>query len=241
MPQTRKRQSAGAGFFDVFTPRNGYNNGSTATLQQYGDGIVTGITLSRAPIRKLLRGVVNLVTAGKFEDAVKRFGYDRLFHLSAIVDVDKDGVHKRVVVEKNAVINVSTSITNEPDAEFLSIPVNSSLTLRQLMDNGQAAMGAKWFPYDPFTNNCQHFIQGLLRANGLLTQAANEWLFQDMSEVQKHISGVSQTLMRGITRVGAIADRLLGRGMSDDEWLDLVIHTVLDELEAAQRKPVPRV
>ncbi len=230
MPRHRKPKAVkGEGLLDIFQPRNGYNNTSRRTLEDLGDATITGMTLSRAPIRRMLRRALDMLTLGKFEQAVKRFGYDRLFHLSVILDLDKNGVRRRAVVEKNAVINISTAIVNEADAEYLPIPLANSLTLRQLMDATQQHMGARFFPYNPWDNNCQHFIQAMLRANGLLTPEADKWLFQDMSHVQEQLPGASKALATGITRLGAVADRLLGRGMADRE-MDAVIRLVLDDL-----------
>jgi hypothetical protein len=228
-PGTKKPKQTfeGEGLFDVFTPRDHYNNTSRRTLEAFGDATITGITLSRAPIPSFFRKVINTISFGKFEEALKRYGYDRIFHLSMLVDVEKAGVHRRIVIEKNAVININTAIRNEPDAEYLRIPVTMPVTLSTLMNKTQALMGNMFFPYDAFHNNCQDFIKSILQANGLLNQSALSWLYQNMSEVRKEISGVTRAITNGITHVGAVADRILGNGKPERTELEAFIDELL--------------
>lgn len=227
-PKKAKAKYEGEGLFDVFTPRDHYNNTSRRTLEAFGDATITGITLSRAPIPSVFRKVMNMISFGKFEEALKRYGYDRIFHLSMLVDVEKDGIHRRIVIEKNAVINVNPAIRNEANAEYFRIPVTTPITLSTLMNKTQALMGNMFFPYDAFHNNCQDFIKSILQANNMLSQSALSWLYQNMAEVRKEISGVTKAITNGITHVGAVADRILGNGKPHRTEFEALIDELLE-------------
>ena len=205
----------GDGIFDWFKPRDTYNNTSSRTLKELGRYPITSITLSRAPIQRILSKMLDFISFGAFSRAQKRYGYDRLYHLSMVVDLDVNGVNRKVVVEKNAVINISSSFKAEAQAEYYPIqmgPQKGKLTLQQMMDNTQKLMGAKYFPYDAFTNNCQNFILSVLKANGLWTQGAEKWLFQPVDELAKDLPGVTKVIARAVTDTGAVVDKLVGNG-----------------------------
>lgn len=225
-----QKKLKGEGLFDIFRPRDHYNNTSRKTLETFGDYTITNITLSRAPVKQFLRKAMDLITFGKFEEALRKYGHDRIFHLSAVVDVAKDGFHKRIVIEKNAVININPGFTSERDAEFVNVPVPTGLTLREMMENTQKYMGSHYFYYDPFENNCQHFIQAMLFSNGMLTPAIDSWLFQNMEKVKGEVSGFSKSLARGITHLGAVADRIIGNGKPEPTELEILIHRLLEDL-----------
>lgn len=202
----------GDGIFDWFRPRDSYNNTSRKTLEQFGKYPIIGITLSRAPIQSMIRKALDVVSLGAFSKATEKYGFDRLFHLSMLVDLDVNGSRRRVVVEKNAVINISTKFKAEQDAEYLPIPVQKEITLDELMENAKTVMGSRYFTYNAWTNNCQVFIRDVLASNGLNSKTAQEWLFQDITQVANEIPQVSKEIANAVTYTGAVVDNLVGNG-----------------------------
>lgn len=220
---------SGDGIFDIIQPRNTYNNVSMRTINELGGYQITNMVLSRAPIRSYLRKAVDTVTFGRFEESLKKMGYDKVFHLSCVCDVEQDGVIRRVVIEKNAVVNVSTSYKQEKEAEYFKIQINRFITLKELLDKTQQRMGDSYFPYNSWSNNCQVFIDNILDANTLNTPEAHAWLFQDMTKVAEAIPTVSKNIMNTITHVGAVSDKLLGNGKGESSELKSIIRKIIRE------------
>jgi hypothetical protein len=69
-----------------------------------------------------------------------------------------------------------------------------------------------WFGYDPFNNNCQYFIKYILDANNLYSANAEEFLFQDVSSIEKELNSVSKGIMRGTTHLAGTINKFLGKG-----------------------------
>src|SRR5574343_20494 len=204
----------GDGIFDWFLPRDTYNNTSSKTLEQYGKYPIIGITLSRAPIQTMLRKALDVVSLGAFSKAAEKYGYDKLFHLSMLVDLDVNGSRRRVVVEKNAVINISPKFKAESEAEYLPIalPQDREITLDELMGNAKTIIGQKYFPYNAWNNNCQVFIREVLASNGLNSKTAQDWLFQDVTKLAEELPAVSKEIANAVTYTGAVVDKITGGG-----------------------------
>jgi hypothetical protein len=221
----------GEGLWDYFSPRDAYNNTSKRTLEQLGKGQIKGITLSRAPIKGVLTKALDFISMGKFSELKKKYGFDKFYHLSMLVDVDLNGTRRKVVVEKNAVIHISASIKTESDAEYLMVSVPSGITLDQLMDKTKQSMGGSYFPYDAFKNNCQVFIDSVLKANGLLSAQAHTWLFQNIEQLAKDMPEVSKQIASAVTTTGAVVDRLVGNGQTPLQIVQIVhCNKEIDEL-----------
>jgi hypothetical protein len=228
----KKQEIVGDGLFDIIQPRNAYNNVSTRTLNDLGGYIITNMVLSRAPVRSFLRRAVNAITFGKFEDSLRKYGFDKVFHLSMICDVEQNGIIRRVVIEKNAVVNISTAYKQEPEAEYfrVQLPIANRITLKELMTKTQQRMGTNYFPYNAFNNNCQIFIDNVLDANDLNSPEAHSWLFQDMTKVADEIPEVSKKAIDAITHVGAVSDKLLGNGKNQPSEFEMLIQKMIMEV-----------
>ena len=211
----------GEGLFDTvkeyFKPKAGYNNASTKTLSEYGNCKIDSIVLKRAPVKSMLTSIINFLSLGTFSSASKDAGYDKYYHLAMVVDVVKDSVHKKIVIEKNAVINISPGSAVEENSEFKTVSLVGDVSLSQLMSKTEGLMGSKMFPYNAFTNNCQVFIDSILKANGLLTPELHSWLFQSLDEVAKKIPYVTKAIVNAATTTGAIVDKITGGRMTEAE------------------------
>jgi hypothetical protein len=205
----------GEGIIDYFKPRDSYNNTSKRTIATFGSSPIVSITLSRAPIQSFITKALDLVSFGKFSKLQQKYGFDRLFHLSMIADIEHNGARRKVTIEKNAVINISSKFKSEADAEFKSVPMKGSITLSTLMDKTQAMMGSQFFPYNAFNNNCQVFINDVLKANHLLTPELHEWLFQNVDQIASELPSYTKAIANAVTTTGAVADKLSGGSRMD--------------------------
>ena len=179
--------------------RMDYGPNVRAFLEDNGDMLVTELKIRRAPIGNAINSALQMVTAGQWEQAKAKYGYDKLFHLSLVVNGS-------VVVEKNAVVNVGP-VDSVGDAEYYNVVLQGTITLNDLLENCRKGMGdADFFSYDAFTNNCQVFIRDVLRFNGLLTRGAQAFLFQKVDELVKEFPGITPTIAKAVTKLGALFD-----------------------------------
>jgi hypothetical protein len=224
--QKRTRKVKGAGLFDIFTPNKSYNNVSTKTMKQYGDFPVIQLRIMRTPIMKILNTVINVISLGKWNDLLKKHGYDDLFHLALVATVQTPTEQKQIVIEKNEVINVSTKFTVNDKTETLEVPLNGiQTTVNKMLADGLQKVGVdKWFLYHPLNNNCQSFISYILQTLGLYNMQTRTFLYQSMEAIKQELPSYVKSTMKAVTDIGAVASKLMGKGLEDGEKLH--IHSI---------------
>ena len=89
-------------------------------------------------------------------------------------------------------------------------------------------MGPNFFPYHPSTNNCQDFIMGILKANGINDQNAFNFVKQDTTMIFEN-KGWLSGMAKQVTDLGGYADVVMQGGrlsneLSDTELQELVQH-----------------
>lgn len=197
------------------------NNTATKTLNEYGNLPINALQIARTPLNNMLEGAINAVSLGKFSELKNKYGFDKLYHLSLIATLSTN----KIIIEKNEVITIeplSQSGSIKSNTEYYNIPLNNpNLNLNTLIENTKNLMGeSKFYDYDSFTNNCQNFIESVLKANNLYNQQAGNFLMQNVSGIQQDLnsSGFSYVpkVMRKITNMGSIFSRLMGKGTKKD-------------------------
>jgi hypothetical protein len=198
---------------DVFNRTSKFNNISSRTLGQFGNQVISEMKVVRTPIQKVISSALNLITLGKFDELKKKYGYDKLFHLSLMCNVG----NKLVYVEKNEVVNISPNFTITDQTEFRNVDLgNQTITLKQLVDNTLNAVEfERFFVYDAFTNNCQMFIMDVLTSNKLITDELQKFILQPMEQIVNELPSGLPKFARVVTDVGAILSRLRGDGKND--------------------------
>lgn len=174
-------------------------------LEKYGNEKIIGMTIYRDPIQGTLDQVANLVSLGKFNEVKDKYGYDYFYHLYMVVNLES-GV--KILIEKNSVINmdVNPSIKSSADNFIMKVPSNFNTTLDQLMQRTKQSMGDKFYPYDPFNNNCQIFLMSIINSNPSLIQEnpnARNFILQDVSGLEKDLHPLSKNIFRGVTNLGS--------------------------------------
>ena len=194
---------------EQFTRRHNYNNTSTRTLDKHKDEIITKIVIVRTPILAVLDKVFNILTFGSWAKAKEQVGYDKMFHLQLRIN--------DILVEKNEVINITENLSSITDkSEQLIVSSFPNITIGEFMQKAEDSMGTGFWLYDAFSNNCQNFIMGLLSANNCLTQEAKAFIYQPVEELVKRIPKYMGVIAKGATTLGAVANRLLGKGEVED-------------------------
>lgn len=177
-------------------------------LEQNGEKKVTSMTVSRAPIEKYVEIMLNAITLGKFNQALKKLGYDRAFHLFLQFDLE-DG--SRWKIEKNEVIML-TKYTG-PSKNQEDVPVSNyqgNLNMAEILENTRKQMGdANFTKYTAYERNCQDFILNILSANGLLTPETRNFILQDSQKIFENLPSYTRGVSRSLTDLAARFNRFM--------------------------------
>ena len=205
-----------------------YSDTTKKYLQQYGHLPILAIELRRAPLNFAIDLALQGVSTGKWMELKKKYGFDEFYHLSMLVTLGgaveqkrQNGrivkYHKKLAIEKLAVVSINENITIESDMETLPINVpNRTTTIQNMFDKAREKYGdTRFFTYSALgNNNCQNFIRMLLEVEGLYSEEAKRFVFQDISELVKELPESTKTISQGLTDIGALANKYLGVGGS---------------------------
>lgn len=194
---------------EYFKPRQGYNNTTTKNLKLFGDLPIKSLQIVRTPIMNVIDKVLNIVSLGKWSQLKKEYSFDKLFHLALIANVG----NKNLVIEKNEVINVSTSYKMSKDSEVMEVPLNGkNFTTNEMLKKTLERIGAeRFYLYDGFKFNCQVFCKDCLESEGLYSEQAKDFLFQDLEELAKKMPAFSKKIMNITTDLGASVNKITGQ------------------------------
>jgi hypothetical protein len=198
---------------EFFSPRlDNFNNVSTRVLKQYGDVPVVDILIYRTPIPSMLNTLLNAVSFGKWNELKSKYGFDKLFHLALVFRLANG---KMVIVEKNEVVNINDAYRTKPNTEVFQVTgYSGGKTLYDFINGARQKVGNDklFFGYDAFSNNCQFFIRYILEAAGLYSEAAKNFLFQDLSKIAENLPSSTKAIAKGVTTLGAVVSKLSGKG-----------------------------
>jgi hypothetical protein len=179
-------------------------------IDTYGSWKIIGLTVRRDPIPSTLNKVINFVSLGTWNKMRSKYNYDDLFHLSLnlILQDPNTGAKDTILLEKNQVINIAKP--DSPTQSTQTIPVNVPaplVTFSEFLSKGEGSL-TDYYKYDAFKNNCQDYVLGMLRANGVLTKPAEEFIKQDMDKLVQGMPSYVAPLVRGVTDLGGVFDRV---------------------------------
>ena len=200
-----------------------YPNFTKKMLVQYGNDPITKLTMYRKPIGEYINVVINAVSLGKWNELVKKAGYDKFFHLSLIAEVKGEKLN----IEKTDVVSISKEVPEGDGTESQDVPLNGkSFTLNELMQKTRTNMGDKaFFEYDGFKNNCQVFVSNLLKSVGLYGATEKGFAYQPIKEVIDELPDYVKKFQRGITDFSATLKRITGQGKNREQALKDQLHT----------------
>jgi hypothetical protein len=170
---------------------------------------VVGLTARRAPVSSWIEFFFSLLTEGKWDEAKKKVGYDKMFHLALGLTIRKpDGSTKESKLEKLSQPNFTDDVKPDRGLETMPIAVPQPIKVGELIRKTQLAMGDKFYSYNAFQNNCQNFVMAILDANGLATPEIRGFVFQPVDELLKEQPEWTENFSKSITNLGGITDRI---------------------------------
>lgn len=201
--------------------RKGLSPANQAYKNEIGNIPISSLKVMRTPLKQYIGTALNVLSLGKWQEAVKKYGYDRVFHLS-IVGTLTDG--RQFITEKNETVQLRpfkpTDVSSETQTINVPIINTSGLTINQLFDNAERTKADAFWKYDPITNNCQDYVITMLGASHLLNQTLVDFIKQDVAEIQKEIdkrNPLASRIMSGITDLASRFRRITGTGLDEGE------------------------
>mgnify|MGYP006282699479 CR=1 FL=1 len=215
---------------NFFKPNlSGYNNISKKTINEYGNIPITRIVASRTPVVYALDKVISLVSAGKWDELKKKYGYEKFFHLCLVCYLENG---KMVVVEKNETIDITTKWAHNSETETFDVKMGdkaNKLTINEMLTKCREKFtdDKSYFGYDAFGNsNCQNFALDCLEQSGISDAETKKFIFQDVSELVKELPSYTKAITKGVTDLGAWFAKITGKGRSHHGWRiqHIVVH-----------------
>ena len=87
----------------VINPSSAYPPSLTQIKNEFGEEIITGLTVRRNPVSSLITGAMNVASLGSFKKKMGRLPFDKLWHLSLLIETSKG----QFVLEKIERINAT--------------------------------------------------------------------------------------------------------------------------------------
>jgi hypothetical protein len=182
-----------------------YIRSVSTLLRKVGNETITEIKVARSPLSKILSFFLNLASVGEFERRLSQTPYDKLYHLFMIVKTDR-GTY---LVEKNEVIIIKRfngRLTKQ--TEVLQTNLREGLTLNILLEKTRKNIGDKFYTYKGQDNNCQFFINSILKSNGLNTDELEKFVMQDTRYLFDN-NPRFRKIVNSITDIGAVSTTVI--------------------------------
>ena len=190
---------------NVFT--NSYSPNTEAAVKKYGHYKVAAFEILRKPIESVFKGLLSVISAGKFTDY--KYKYDDVFHLALILKLTHENDTVYLLTEKrpNIVFKEVKGFEDHklPLEDVMLDSDFTHITFSELIMRTMAIMGPKFHTYDPVSNNCQIFIVALVNQLGVFKH--NDFILQNARDfVSGHTAGIATF----ITSLGHAVGRLTG-------------------------------
>jgi hypothetical protein len=182
-------------------------------VEQYGTLKIVNFKVCRQPIYSVLEKIGNLVSLGKWNIEKNKLGYDKMFHLFAVLTTENG---KEILTEKNEVLSIRLARSNDigPKTETMNAG-NPNMSLGDIVNKTAQRQGRQFYTYDGFNvgggGNCQTYVWGLLTSSGLTTEALRKFVTQNATTL---LPEFLKNAARKVTDVAAKVDTVLhGNGM----------------------------
>ena len=190
------------------------NSKVQAALTATDNDPIKSITVYRVPLQTYVDTGLAGLSSGAWDAAMKKYGYDQIFHLYLILTLQSGSQY---IVEKNEIINLAIALpekVNITNSNYrMEVPFDPSkrrLTIRQMLNNCLIIEGKDLFyTYDFKTNNCQVFVRDCLKGSGLLTPDLEKFIIQRIADIAKEVGVNKLSLPSALPNIaGAVTSRL---------------------------------
>jgi hypothetical protein len=198
----------GAGYLNPFINHD-FSADIKNILKNSGNEIITEMTIVRTPLSTILNLLLNAVSLGQFNMAKQQNNYDDYFHLHLNITTDKGN---KYTLEKTEIIILKKGFTNNKDSQELVINnVPNNLSINLLLENTKQKQGVKFFRYSANSNNCQMFINDVIKSNNINNPEYTEFIKQDTSAIFKD-NPIFRKLANSVTDIASAANNVSSNG-----------------------------
>ena len=171
-------------------------------IAECGNSKIIDVKLCKEVVSENTEFLMKALSGQKtWDEAKKKHGFDKFYHLFMIVSMDNG---RKIHIEKNEVIRMSHNPRACPDALDLG---NPDITLNEMLSKTRQRIGDKeFFTYVPLGNNCQNFINQLLRSIGLWNETSSHFVYQNIKGLREELPSYTKYLAKGLTDLGAYAN-----------------------------------
>jgi hypothetical protein len=175
-------------------------------LEAHGNEEITSIELGRVPIEKAINIAMEVLSGGQFKESAVEQGYDNYFHLFIVFN-------DKYRWEKNQNVNVIYPYSRVAKEERYNVPLSGlkGNTIAEFVENGVQRMGKTdyWGNYDGLIMNCQNFVSQNLKANGVDSEGAEDFYYQNTDRLQNVIKPAVKEQVKEVTSVASAVDKFL--------------------------------
>lgn len=203
-------------------------------LKKTRNNIILEIKICRVPLSKITLFFLNLTSLGEFKKRLNETPYDKLYHLFMIIKTDKG----TFILEKNEVIifkKFNGKFTNQ--TEILIVDITENLSINTLLENTRDYMGDKFYTYKGIDNNCQFFINSILKANNLNSDELETFVIQTTQKLFEN-NPRFRKIVNTITDVGGIATTTIDEVKTDLENTPEILRTKVENKTAEILRPI---
>ena len=151
--------------FDFFqAPLRGRPKSLTKFLKNNPDLKIIHIRICRQPVEKYINYFVNLITAGRVNEAKKNYNYDNIYHLFAIITFN-DG--RKYHLEKNEIV-IMNEISQEQNLKHTDCKDRTihKRNFKKLIESAEKDY-KNLYLYSAHQDNCQAFIRHIAHKLGI--------------------------------------------------------------------------
>jgi hypothetical protein len=188
----------------IISGRDDYTPRAKAIVEEFGDEIITSVTINRVPMSSMLQTVASNVKGGVHE---------KYYHLSLILTSKNQ---RQILLEKDFVVKLKVDQAKRPNTESMPVLDFNPMTLNQLLYKTERNMGDKFWKYSAADSNCQHFVLSLLRSllDNQTILSYTKFVEQDVSAIFMNNKGLGIicNVVTGLEARVEIAVSGIGRG-----------------------------
>lgn len=175
-------------------------------LDEYGNLNIITTYVVRTPLRSAVKTILTVA----HDTLQKTKLHDELFHLYCVFELSNN---KKFIVEKNEDINITEFKEWKNIDEYIVIQTPPNLSLNIILANTLNYVGAdRFYKYDAFDTNCQHFVYNILLANGYkMDNDIKKYILQDVKDLlPKWAKNITTMLTSFFNRIKIL---IHGKGM----------------------------
>lgn len=136
----------------IITGRDDFSPRAKAIVNEFGDELITSVTITRIPMSSLLQTIASNIKGGLHE---------KYYHLSMILTLENE---RQILLEKDFVVKLKVDQKIRSNTQSMYVLDFNPMTLNQLLCKTERSMGDKFWKYSAADSNCQHFVLSLLRS-----------------------------------------------------------------------------